>query len=262
MIDNHVHTRLCKHATGEPFEYVETAIRSGMTEISFTDHIPLPDNFDLEHRMHLDELDLYINLVYQLRRQYPEIIIRLGIEADYYEGFEEFTSKILDNYDFDLVIMSIHFLHHWPKHNWVFDYNFPDKDSGAIYEDYLLTIINGIKTGLFDILGHVDIIKQPGHSLIELNMGAVSNVLDALKKQKMALEINTSGYRKKVGEPYPGYDWLDQIHRLDIPLSAGSDAHAPDQVGLNFSELYKNIQNAQITSLASFERRKRSMKSI
>ena len=81
MIDNHMHTKLCKHAEGDLFEYVEKAILKGVSEIAFTDHIPLPDNFDLAHRMRLSEMEKYARWIQQAQKIYPEITIRYGIEA-------------------------------------------------------------------------------------------------------------------------------------------------------------------------------------
>jgi len=76
MIDNHIHTKLCKHAEGEVFEYVEKALILGIKEIAFTDHIPLPDNFDLAHRMQFSEIDTYTRWVRRAKEKYPEIKIR------------------------------------------------------------------------------------------------------------------------------------------------------------------------------------------
>ncbi len=255
MIDNHIHTKLCKHAEGEIFEYVENAIGQGIKEVAFTDHIPLPDNFDLAHRMQLDEVDTYARWVVRAKEKYPEITIRYGIEADYYEGFENFIEKFLNLHDFDIVIMSVHFIHHWPKGNWVFDYHFPDKSKEEIYKDYLSTVIKGIETGLFDVLGHLDIIKSPGDSLIQLVPNEVIQLLQAVKKSDMAIEINTSGYRKKVGEPYPGLDWLPLIRDNSIPVTTGSDAHRPDQVGLQFTPVYHRFKEEGIKKLVFYEKR-------
>ncbi len=255
MIDNHIHTKLCKHAEGEIFEYVEKAIDLGIKEVAFTDHIPLPDNFDLAHRMQLDEIDTYARWVVRAKEKYPEITIRYGIEADFYEGFEDFIEKFLNLYDFDIVIMSVHFIRHWPKGNWVFDYYFPDKSKEEIYKDYLSTVIKGIETGLFDVLGHLDMIKSPGDSLIQLVPNEVIQLLQAVKKSDMAIEINTSGYRKKVGEPYPGLDWLSLIRDNSIPVTTGSDAHHPDQVGLQFKPVYHRFKEEGIKKLVFYEKR-------
>ena len=151
--------------------------------------------------------------------------------------------------------MSVHFIRHWPDGNWVFDYNFPNKSKKEIYRDYLSTLKKGIKTGLFDIVGHLDMIKSPGDSLIELVPNDVGDLLKVIKDSGMAIEINTSGYRKNVGEPYPGLDWLPIIREELIPLTTGSDAHHPDQVGLKYESVYTQIKKEGINKLVVFDRR-------
>jgi histidinol-phosphatase (PHP family) len=255
MIDNHIHTKLCKHAEGDVFDYVESAINQGINEIAFTDHIPLPNDFDLAHRMHLDEFETYARWVLKAKEKYPEIKIRYGIEADFYEGFERFTEKFLDQYDFDIVIMSVHFIRHWPEGNWVFDYHFPEKSKEEIYKDYLSTVIRGVQTGLFDILGHADMIKSSGDSLINIVPDEVDILFEAIKKADMSIEINTSGYRKKVDEPYPGLDWLPLIKNKPISVTIGSDAHHPKQVGLKFKSVYQKFRDVGINKLVFYDKR-------
>jgi histidinol-phosphatase (PHP family) len=256
VIDNHIHTKLCKHAEGELFDYIEKAINLGIEEIAFTDHIPLPGNFDSVHRMKLNDIDIYTRWVMRAKANYPEITIRYGIEADFYEGFEDFTEKFLNQYDFDLVIMSVHFIRHWSKGNWVFDYHFPDKSKEEIFKDYLSTIVKGVKTGLFDVLGHPDIIKSPGDSLLQIIPNEVIQLLKIVKKSGMAVELNTSGYRKNVGEPYPGLDWLPVLRDYAVPLTTGSDAHHPSQVGLRFNSLYHKIKEQDIGYLVVYDKRR------
>lgn len=258
MTDYHIHTKLCKHAEGEIHSYVEHALGLGLSEIAFTDHIPLPKNFDIAHRMTLGELDTYRGWIEKLRTSYPEITIRFGIEADYYRGFESYTEKILDAYDFDIVIMSIHFLHHWPEGNWVFNYTFPEKSIKEIYIDYLDTVIEGIHTGLFDVVGHVDIIKSSGHSFVQTVPNEVAKLLQSIKSHNMALEINTSGFRKSANESYPGYDWLKKIKSHHVPLTVGSDAHTPYQIGLNFYDVHARLRSEGIQTLSSFNQRMRT----
>lgn len=256
MIDYHLHTKLCKHAKGEIFEYIESAISKGLKEIAFTDHIPLPENFDIQHRMTISEIDYYIESINEAKRRYPEITIRLGIEADYYEGFEEFIYNFLNNYDFDLVIMSVHFIKQWPEANWVFDYNFAERSNLDIYKEYINTMINGIQTGLFDIIGHADLIKQPGNSLITLLPEQIEKMLKEAKNMGMALEINTSGYRRKIQESYPGFEWLPTIKEIDIPITIGSDAHDPSQIAMEFNKVYQALNFHEINKVAFFDQRK------
>jgi histidinol-phosphatase (PHP family) len=255
MIDYHMHTSLCKHASGEVYEFVERAITLGISKIAFTDHIPLPGNFDIAHRMKLSEMGLYQRWIRDVQCRYPEITIMFGIEADYYEGFEEYLSQFLSVFDLDIVIMSVHFVRHWPKGNWVFDYDFPDKKIEEIYTDYIDIIKKGVNTGLFDVIGHIDIIKRPGESLLKNIPQKITDLLNVVKNKDMAIEINTSGYRKSVAESYPGLDWLPVLSRFSIPICTGSDAHTPQQVGLNFKEVYKAFEKSDPLVFAQFQKR-------
>ena len=239
--DYHIHTKRCKHATGEPEAYVEQAIRLGLKEIAFTDHIPLPNGFDRAHRMDLNELDAYVNDVLNLQKRYSEIRIRLGIEADFIDGFESFLQKTLTDYPFEIIILSVHFLAHWPKGQWVFKYDFPDKTIKEIYSEYLQAVKRGIETGLFNVVGHLDLIKRPGASLLKHNEAEVREVLMAAKAKNMAVEINTSGLRKAIGETYPHLSFLPLIAEYGLAVTLGSDAHAPHQVGFEFEKVAKEI---------------------
>jgi histidinol-phosphatase (PHP family) len=262
MIDYHIHTKLCKHASGEVYQYVENCINAGIKEMAFTDHIPLPRNFDSSHRMGYHEMDIYCNWIDEARNRYPEIKIRLGVEADYYEGFEDFISEFTQKFELDLVIMSIHFIKHWPGDNWILNYSFPHKTQNDIYEDYLAVLINGIQTGLFDVLGHVDLIKKPGDSLVKVIPDKVEKLLFEIKKNKIAIEINTSGFRREVCEPYPGFDWFPYIKKYELPITIGSDAHNPEQVALEFEFVYSQIEKYGIDKLVSFEKRNMRLYSI
>jgi histidinol-phosphatase (PHP family) len=256
--DYHIHTSLCKHASGTVDAYVRQAINAGLDEIAFTDHIPLPENLDLAHRMAMHEMETYQNMILKARASYPEITIRFGIEADYIEGLEGYLEEFLRSFDLDLVIMSVHFVRSWPHGNWVFDYDFPDKTKTTVFREYIDAVISGISTGLFDILGHADIIKRPGESVLEVCADGVEALLDALSASGMAIEINTSGFRKAVAETYPALPWLPLIIRKNIPITIGSDAHVPEQVALRFGEVTGALKQAGITTLAGYRQRVRS----
>jgi histidinol-phosphatase (PHP family) len=258
MIDYHLHTKLCKHAQGEIDEYVEAAVSAGLSEIAFTDHIPLPDNYDTAHRMYAHEIDIYLNWVASCKEQYSEIQILTGIEADYIEGYESFVEAFIKQYDFDLVIMSVHFIRNWPEGNWVFNYSFPKRKPKDILTEYVDVLIKGINTGLFDVLGHADLIKLTGQSLILEIPEKIAELMQALQHNGMVIEFNTSGFRRQVQESYPGFDWIDIIKKYDIPVTTGSDAHHPDQVALKYDFLYKELRKKGIKALCHFNQRNQS----
>jgi len=257
MHDYHLHTSFCKHAEGELEEYVEAAIKNGITEICFSDHIPLPYGFDSDHRMALEDMEPYLEKISILKRKYREINILFGIEADYIEGYEEYLEGFLAAFPFDLVIMSIHFIRKWPPGQWVFDYQYNRQNIRQKYRDYFNVMVKGIKTGLFDIVGHLDLIKRTGFYVLDNNRKEVVQVLDAAAHAKMSIELNLSGLFKPINDLYPSLDILELIVEKGIPIVMGSDAHTPEQVGLCFDELLNHLFNYKGIKTASYQRRKR-----
>ena len=256
MRDYHIHTSLCKHAEGTMDEYIETAIEKGITEICFADHIPFPDGFDAEHRMSLDELETYIEQINVVKRKYrKDITILIGIESDYMEGYEGYLENFFNSFPFDLVIMSIHFIKKWTDGQWVFNYEYTRRTLKQKYRDYFNTMLKGIKTGLFDIVGHFDLVKRPGFPVLNYSRKEVTEVLEAVRKAGMSIELNTSGIRRPINDLYPSLEILELIIEQKIPIVFSSDAHQPEYVGYCFDELLNHLFNYQGFQVGQYHRR-------
>src|SRR6516225_8653075 len=83
LVDYHVHTARCGHASGAMERYVERAIQSGLSELGFSDHLFMywlpADRRDPELGMAEWEHDFYIEDVERCRRRYTgDITIRLS----------------------------------------------------------------------------------------------------------------------------------------------------------------------------------------
>ena len=256
MRDYHIHTTLCKHADGKMEEYIESAIEKGISEICFADHIPFPDGFDSEHRMALEDMETYIEQINIMKRKYREISILIGIEADYMEGYENYYERFLDSFPFDLVIMSIHYIKKWSGNQWVFNYEYTRKTLKQKYRDYFNTMIRGIRTGLFDVVGHFDLVKRPGRSLLQTNNKEITEVLDTISKVGMTIELNTSGIRRPINDIYPSLEILELAIEKGIPIVFSSDAHQPEYVGYCFDELLNHLFNYTNFHVAQYNRRK------
>ena len=62
--DYHMHTPLCHHAKGEPWELAAQAVQKGLSEIGFSEHNPMiRDDWDDWHMVR-DDLELYVCLLY------------------------------------------------------------------------------------------------------------------------------------------------------------------------------------------------------
>jgi histidinol-phosphatase (PHP family) len=256
MRDYHIHTPFCKHAHGEMAEYIESAIEKGIVEICFTDHIPLPDGFDANHRMAIEDMDDYFEEIRRLREMYPDISILTGIEADYIQGYEKYLEDFFSRYPLDLALMSIHFVKGWPNNAWVFSYSYTEQSISRIYHSYFQAMCNGINSGLFDVIGHMDLVKRPNFPIMDKNSEDVQKVLDCVSKQNMGIEINTSGLRKSISETYPSYDIIERIAAKGIPMIIGSDSHSPQQLGSHFADVLKEVSAFKGFKLARYKNRK------
>jgi histidinol-phosphatase (PHP family) len=244
IFDYHIHTSLCRHAEGEPREYVERAIALGMTEMGFADHLPFPAGWAPSHEvtddwsMDLSELDDYVSMVHDLAREYSkDVRILLGIEADYIDETVDDTATLLTRYPFDYVIGSVHIVGDR------FPFDHPDMIEGLADYGYDRIRLESLglarraaDSGLFDIIGHLDHAKKFGPPPVDEDgvAAAATAALRAVAAAGMAIELNTAGWRKPVAEPYPGPVLLAEARSLGIPLVFGSDAHRPTEVGHQF----------------------------
>jgi len=261
LVDYHTHTSLCKHADGTAEAYVQQAIGLGLTEIGCSDHSPMPDFYDPEHRMTLEEFEsIYKPMVSELKTRYKEnITVRFGVEADYYPGTEDFVRALVNENAFDFVIGSIHFLDDWGFDNPRYIHRYDEQDVDEIYERYFQTVKQAAASGLFDILGHIDLVKKFGHRPTKSMKEILWETFKVIKENDLAVEINTAGLRKPVHEIYPSVEILEIIKDLQIPLSLGSDAHAPDDVARDFDLAIELVRKYGNSMIALFERRERRL---
>lgn len=250
--DYHTHTRRCGHAVGTAAEYVEAARARGLAGIGICDHLPLVGRRDAELTMDISELDDYVGEVLELRRAFPGFVL-LGIEADYEPETFEHVAAALGQYPFDYVIGSVHFLDGWGfddprnKSGWT------ERDVLAVYESYFDRVGEAAETGSFTILGHLDLVKKFGHRPAEPPLAAMRRLVERVAAAGPAVEVNTAGLRKPVGEPYPGAELLASLARSGVPLTFGSDAHAPVEVGSDFAAAVGYARSAGYAEFAYLE---------
>lgn len=250
-IDLHNHTTLCNHAEGSVDEYVEAAIALGIDIFGFSDHAPM--DFDPKYRMKFDEMQLYRAMVMEAKRKYADRIeILFGYEVDYLEGHMD--ERVLDA-DVDYLIGSVHFIDEWGFDNPEFIGRYDHEDIDAIWQRYFDQVEAMAKSGLFDIVGHLDLIKvfkfMPKGDIVSI----ASRALDAIADAGMTMEINVAGYRKPVAEAYPSPALLKACYKRGIPITFGSDAHKPEQIGLFRSEAERIANEAGYTACVYFRNR-------
>ena len=255
-VDLHNHTTLCNHATGSMEEYIQKAIELGIDEFGFSEHAPM--DFDEKYRLNISQKDFYENEVKRLKDKYKsEIKILLAYEVDFMQNV-----KMLDeilNAKVDYLIGSVHFLDGWGFDNPEFIGKYENSDIDKIWQDYFDTIEAMAKSKLFDVVGHIDLIKifkflpKKDIKLIAIN------ALKEIKKADMAIEVNAAGLRKPIKEIYPSKEILELIYDLDIPITLSSDAHSIEQIGYRYDEVVSYVKSIGFSKIATFENRTRIM---
>lgn len=256
--DYHTHTALCKHATGAPAEFRQAAATAGLAEICFTDHCPEPSGYDARHRMSLAQYPDYLDLVQPLQDgQAPSVL--LGLEADFFPGTEPFLREWLPRQPLDLVLGSVHYIRDWGFDNPDYLKMWESVDVKGVWREYFSLVSSAVDLRLFDIIAHFDLPKKFGHRLRDNVMKEmVQPVLDRIAGTGMALEVNTSGWRRAVAEAYPSPLILSLACERNIPITFGSDAHAPDEVGHEFAKAVRLARETGYNESLQYRKRQPS----
>lgn len=272
--DYHIHSELCRHATGSLEDYVIHAIKIGLKEIGISEHIPyeyLPDSPlipRLEYGMPEEQIKFYFEETTRLREKYSgKIILKTGMEIDYYTPNQDAIQRFINTHKdkLDYIIGSVHYIYMDPVGVWPVDderycqYNAVGVDNA--YNTYLDQMIKLVQTGLYDILAHIDLPKKHGYRPNDKlsYMKRIESILDLVKKKNMVIEMNTAGLRKYVKEPYPELTLLKMIIERDIPMILSSDSHKPEEIAYNFRESFETLRNLGLKTLCKFSKRHKEL---
>lgn len=255
IVDLHNHTTLCNHAVGSTDEYVKQAIDNKTKYFGFSDHAPM--EFDPKYRMDFSQMKIYEKNVLNMKEKYKDQIeILLGYEVDYLEGYMD--KRVLD-VEADYLIGSVHFIDKWGFDNPEFIGKYEEMDIDEIWQKYFDSIEAMAKSKLFDIVGHLDLIKvfkfMPNKDILSI----AKKALNAIKEADMVIELNAAGYRKPIGEAYPSLQLIEYAFKLDIPITFASDAHSPEQVGMNSEKIVDLAKKVGYQKCAVFKNRKRQL---
>lgn len=255
--DYHMHTPLCRHAAGEPTDYAARALQIGLTEIGFSDHSPMRrDDFD-DWRMFASQLDEYVEKVQKARRDHPSLIIKLALEVDYLPGHEDWIRELAARHSWDYFIGSVHYVSDtWDMDNPYKLSEWKKRDPFEVWSIYFERMTMAAETKLFQIMGHADLAKKFCFIPKEDCTHLFTRFLDACAKTGTAIELNTAGLRKDCKEIYPSRKILQLAHDRKVPITFGSDAHKPEEVGLDFDKATALAKEVGYTHCLRFSQRK------
>jgi len=230
--------------------WADSARRSGLKDIAFTDHDRFHAGIDF------DEIN-------RLRERNPDLEIRAGIELDNDPVHSPAGCKWIEKHwdDLDFVLGSVHFL---DRADQMFD-SVPDgaaqferRNIDAIYADYFRRIRELVATGLVDCLAHLDLIKIHGHRPSADIASLIDETLEFIRARDLAIELSTAGWRKPVNELYPSDPIIELAIEKGIRFTTASDAHSHVQLGENFARLARKMAEVKVRQVCIFQKHKRA----
>lgn len=255
--DYHMHTPLCRHAVGEPGDYARRALEVGLTEIGFSEHSPMQrDDFD-DWRVLDRQLGEYVEKVRKAQRDFPQLTIRLALEVDYLPGHEDWIRDLAARHPWDYFIGSVHYV----SDGWAVDNpqklsEWKRRDPWQVWSAYFERLTMAAESGLFEFIGHADLPKKFGHRPTRDCTPLYERFLSAAKRHGCAIELNTAGLRKDCREIYPSREILQLAFQHGVPITFGSDAHAPEEVGTGFSEAVQLARSVGYSTCQRFAQRR------
>lgn len=238
-------------------EIVKSAEEINIHELGISDHFIIsPDGTYYPWSMDKRALSEYVQNIKNLKSKIP---LRLGLEVDFFPETVSELKKILLKYPFDYLIGSVHVVD-----GILIDDNLQDlsiDQFDQLVKKYWQRVYEMCESRTFDIVGHLDLFKKFGLKS-NTSMPEIEKALLSISKNKMAVEINTSGWFFPAKEQYPSTSILKKIKELDIPIIVNADAHAASNLTRGYDEAYQLLHQIGFDKQARFEKRKLYMTTL
>ena len=244
---------------GHAERYADAAAAAGVDEIAFTDHA---HRFRQargwsDHPLWLggatEDLDRYHEAAGAARD--AGLPVKVGIEVDHRAGGEHEIAAVLDAYEWDVVLGSVHWVAGHAV-DWDADSVWEHLPADDVWERYTDTLCQAAATGLYDVMAHPDLAKVFGHRPGPERDRLYDRIAAAFAAAGVSAEVSTAGYRRALGELYPDPALLARFRENGVPVTLASDAHAPEGIGRDFARALDEVRRAGYTTLTRFDRRR------
>ena len=255
MFDFHMHTRVSHDSVADPADMISAANNINLSEICFTDHYDFNSDPTKEH--YLFKLENYIREYGKLHSD--RLKIRHGVEFGLTPWNQKELAELIDKYEFDFVLGSIHFSGGYDPYYEIF---WQGKSARQAFEEYLLQELACVKAhDGYDVLGHLNYVCKSIYnpSKKPLYYKDFSDLADEIMKTIISkgkgMEVNSSGV-DRCGAFLPDKEFLTRFRELGGEIvTFGSDAHDATRVGQYSREALEILKDV-FGYVCTFEKRK------
>jgi len=253
-LDSHLHTDRSPDSAVPIDVYAALAVERGIAELAITDHVDFdPRDPAYEYATFADRE----RTVREAAERWAErgVTIRFGAELTYNTSWEADVREHVAHHHYDFTIGSVH---DWPGSPyapvrvaaWA-----QGRSLDEIVTPYFEQVAAAARSGLFDTIGHLDVVKRYLNPHVRpADLAARPDLLEpalhALVESGTALEMNTSGLRHPVRETYPTAPTVERFRALGgRNVTVGSDAHRADAFAFGLEEGYRILARAEFEEL-------------
>jgi histidinol-phosphatase (PHP family) len=251
--DYHVHTRFSGDNPSEMEPMCRAAVDKGIPELCFTEHFDLNPNEPRSGTFPLEEWLADLERCRVLFR--GRLVIRTGLELGEPHARPDLVAALVSRHPFDLLIGSVH----WVNDELVFEDSFFDRPIEEAFGSYFREAERMARAGGFQVLGHLDVVARTGYEVYgrydPLSFeDEIRGILGACIRGGIVPEINSGAVSRRLGRLMPGIEtlrWYVEMGGDRVVL--GSDAHRPEQLGLNLEDALEAAKAVGIKYLVRFE---------
>lgn len=271
--DYHVHTQFSDDSEYRMEDVVTDAIRLGLDEICFTDHVDYGVKRDRDDERGIlyrrggkgepetvalanVDYDRYRKEYLRLGKKYEgRITLRFGIEAGVQRHTVDAYERLFQRFPFDFLILSCHQVE--DRELWNGDLR-KGKTRDEYYEAYyseILAVMEAYKD--YSVLGHLDLAvryDEEGEYPFEKVRDIVAAILKKAIRDDKGIELNTSSHRYGLGDLTPSRKILSLYRDLGGRIiTIGSDSHKREHLGAYIDEGMAELRKLGYREFCTFE---------
>ncbi len=264
----------CEHAAATLEEMLEAAAAYGFDTFGVSEHAPrIEERFlydtEREKGYNVDrlqqEFQAYSLECKRLVEQFADrLTVLRGFETEVVPSasYKATMRTIRDEHAFDYIVGSAHHVHEIAVDGPRKDFKrLVDTCSGlentAVH--YYLQVAEMVDALRPDVVGHLDLIRRNAPPEAELNTPririAADAALDAIRSADAILDLNTAGWRKNLGGPYPAPWLVERAHSMGVGFCFGDDSHSPAEVGEGIADARRYLLEIGIDRIRRITRR-------
>lgn len=231
IVDLHTHSIISFDGNDSCEELCSSAVAKGAKVLAITDHCDI-DGKDLDAIQLCTE---QFNATKDAKMKFQgklEVLQGLEIGQGIYR--KELTQKVLDTFDYDFILGSLHNLENTEDFCFL---NYKEYDVYDLLDKYFNGLYELSCWGAFDSLAHLTYPLRyiVAKEKIDVDISKFSEVIDAvfenLAKNKKALEINTSGLFMDMRDTLPNISFVKRFKQVGGEyITLGSDSHYASKV--------------------------------